>query len=155
MPKPEHLNGRTIALAIFSEIRDLAGLSGQTFFQLYLVVPFFTMLRAIFFWPSEILPDPAPNRSYIGAGSPYLSPSLKFSAGSSLRDKPLQVVLSRPAFWCLAAWVSVHILKLNFVVATVNDQIDRGFDSSTSDTLIRIFGAMLPFVTRCRRNVTP
>ena len=76
-PKPEHLMKELLLFAMFREINDRAGRSGQIFFQLYLVVPFFTMLTAIFLWPSEILPVLTPNGSYIGAGSPYLKSGFK------------------------------------------------------------------------------
>jgi hypothetical protein len=41
-----------------------------------------------------------------------------------------------------AVWTSVHILKLNFVVAMINDQV---IESPASSQLMDIFGAMLPF----------
>ena len=69
---------------------------------------------------------------------------------SPLRDQPVSVILSHPPFYCLAAWVAIHILKLNFVVATINDQLDQQLEAgalpeSQVDTLISLFGAMLPF----------
>ena len=39
----------------------------------------------------------------------------------------------------------VHVLKLNFVVATINDQLDYSMTRETADRLITIFGAILPF----------
>lgn len=66
---------------------------------------------------------------------------------SSLKDAPLSVILTRPPFYCLALWVSVHILKLNFVVATINDQLRYSLpdDPEISSRLVDIFGVMLPF----------
>ena len=57
----------------------------------------------------------------------------------------MSVILSKPPFYCLAVWVSVHILKLNFVVATINDQLEYALPQDTVDILIRLFGAILPF----------
>jgi len=99
--------------------------------------------------------------SYSSAGSPYVSPTTILLQAklrnepwdqkkSSLRDQPLAVILSRPPFFCLATWVGIHILKLNFVVATINDQLmvqlqaDK-LPEEQADALIQIFGAMLPF----------
>lgn len=69
------------------------------------------------------------------------------AAESSLKDVPLRVLLSQPHFYCLALWVSVHILKLNFVVATINDQLRYSFpgNKETAGSLIDMFGALLPF----------
>lgn len=103
---------------------------------------------------------------YIGAASPFRSSSFKsqkspFAALNSpapatatsktttttgtLVNAPLGTVLRHPSFWALATWVSIHILKLNFVVATVNDQLEHAVDKHEADYLIDVFGAMLPF----------
>ncbi|CAJ1939844.1 unnamed protein product [Cylindrotheca closterium] len=107
---------------------------------------------------------------YLGpASSPYLSPRVKpmikkkkkananananaqstteggDNAEQSLINAPLEVVFRHQSFWTLAIWVSVHILKLNFVVATLNDQLYNTVDSDTKDRMIDLFGAMLPF----------
>ena len=84
--------------------------------------------------------------SYVGAGSPYLSPAtLHVSQQSPLVDAPLPTILSHKPFYCLAMWVSVHILKLNFVVASINDQLDDNMPPDQADLLIHMFGAILPF----------
>lgn len=157
-------DGGTMVFAIFSALHGATGLTSQTFFRLYTVVPFFTLLTALFYWPNTILPDednygesddrgtiktPA---SYVGR-SPYLSPAamLKENTGDTkkrLVDAPLATILTQPPFYCLAFWVAVHILKLNFVVATINNQLDYAMadsDTNLTNTLISIFGAMLPF----------
>ena len=183
-------DGGTMVFAIFSCLaHSYFAMTVPTFFRSYLIVPAFTLLTAVFFWPNEILPDvsvaqtPTLQRrdSYIGAGSPYLSPATRTlkkqqqqqqggrngKSTSKLKDAPLSVVLSNPPFYCLAFWVSVHILKLNFVVATINDQLEHSTIGSTdtspgtsvsslsdsdlashSETvrlLINLFGAILPF----------
>jgi hypothetical protein len=63
----------------------------------------------------------------------------------SLVNAPLSHVLKHPAFWSLSTWAGVHILKLNFVVATINDQLNQNVDQDTADHLIDVLGAMLPF----------
>ena len=61
-------------------------------------------------------------------------------------DAPLSTILRRPPFYCLATWVAVHILKLNFVVASINDQLSYSLqDDNIESILITIFGSMLPF----------
>lgn len=145
-------DGGTMVFAIFSAMISWTGVSTETLFRIYLVVPVFTFLTAFFFWPNKILPDTLngpEEASYVGR-SPYLSPATALSIRSSpattnLRDAPLSIILSHPPFYCLALWVSVHILKLNFVVATINDQLDYAMSPELTDTLITIFGAMLPF----------
>ena len=171
-------DGGTIVFCAFSIIVSVLPLVPlKTMFRLYLLVPAFTLWTSIFYWPDKILPDPSEvdlgksvtpqgrkrSNSYVSAGSPYLSPKtvqlqvqqqkdngLSKTEKSPLRDAPLQVVLSSPPFYCLAAWVAVHILKLNFVVATINDQLDQQVESGKlpdeqASRLIQIFGAMLPF----------
>ena len=146
-------DGGTMIFALFSFFSKVCGISSVYFFRIYLAVPLFTLLTAILVWPNEILPDPnilTQSDGYIGAGSPYLSPSGKFGSrqrGSALRDAPLSVILTKPPFYCLAAWVAVHILKLNFVVATINDQLEYIMkdDPEIQTLLINVFGAMLPF----------
>ena len=143
-------DGGTMVFALFSLFANCYGMSSVFFFRIYVTIPLFTLITAVMVWPNEILPDPHLNQSdgYVGAGSPYLSPSGKLrKRGSSLRDAPLSVVLTKPPFYCLAAWVAVHILKLNFVVATINDQLEYTMqdDKDLQNLLINIFGAMLPF----------
>jgi hypothetical protein len=41
--------------------------------------------------------------------------------------------------------VGIHIYKLNYIVATINDQLMRHYDADTANQLIDILGAMLPF----------
>ena len=146
-------DGGTMVFAIFAVLSKAFDMSSQLFFQVYLIVPAFTLLTAVFFWPNTILPDSTlgqKNESYIGR-SPYLSPaanlSVKQGETAALKDAPLSVILTKAPFYCLAFWVSVHILKLNFVVATINDQLSYAMVDTpeTSDMLITIFGAVLPF----------
>lgn len=60
-------------------------------------------------------------------------------------NAPLSTVLTHVSFYALATWVGVHIYKLNYVVATINDQLGRHFPKNTADDLINILGIMLPF----------
>ena len=147
-------DGGTMVFAIFAAIVNWTGVSTEVLFRCYMIVPLYTFLTAVFFWPNTILPDslhaPEETASYVGR-SPYLSPATTLSFRStpvssvSLKDAPLSVILSHPSFYCLGLWVSVHILKLNFVVATINDQLDFAMSHDMANTLIAIFGAMLPF----------
>ena len=155
------------------------GIGLKAMFRFYLIVPAYTFATSFFFWPNEILPDssdadgnesvastycaksPGRRGSFTSVGSPYISPKTlrleerqrhnpSAAQKSSLIDEPLSVVLSRPPFYCLGAWVAIHILKLNFVVATINDELDQQVEvgalpDSQVDTLINLFGAMLPF----------
>lgn len=149
-------DGGTMIFAIFAAIVSWTGVSTETLFRVYLLVPLYTLVTAILFWPHKILPDSlnAPgggesSSSYVGR-SPYLSPATSLSVRSSsasisLKDAPLSEILAHPTFYCLAIWVAIHILKLNFVVATINDQLDFAMPLDLADLLITIFGAMLPF----------
>lgn len=146
-------DGGTMVFALFSLFWNVFGLSSQVFFRLYLVIPLCTLLTSILVWPNDILPDPSITQqarkkrrpSYVGAGSPYLSPGTLTIPSSPLVDAPLKTVLTHSPFYCLAIWVSVHILKLNFVVASINDQLSMNLPDSQVSTMIHIFGAMLPF----------
>jgi MFS family permease len=140
-------DGGTFVFALVGLCAEWYGLTSTTFFRLYLIVPCFTLLTAVFFWPHSILQEESnKTNSYIGIGSPYLSPAHSLRSNPSmLKDAPLSVVLSRPPFYCLAFWVSIHILKLNFVVATLNDQLYYAVAPDVMSHLIKIFGLMLPF----------
>jgi MFS family permease len=144
-------DGGTMVFALFSAGATVFGITSSTFFLAYMVVPLFTLLTAIFVWPNEILPDPTPLTKRHSFASPYsyLSPASHADASSlsasSLKDRPLSVILTRPPFYCLSFWVAIHILKLNFIVASLNDQLADSMDQQTADILIGIFGAMLPF----------
>jgi len=144
-------DGGTMVFALFAAAAAIFGVTTSTFFISYLIVPLLTLLTAIFVWPNEILPDPAPLTKRHSFASPYsyLSPAshgdVNSLSTSSLKDRPLSVILTRPSFYCLSGWVAIHILKLNFVVATINDQLDDSMDQTTADMLIGIFSAMLPF----------
>jgi MFS family permease len=144
----------------------------STFFMFYLIIPFGVLLTAWFAWPDEVITNPSAstttsqnanaverssNSPYFGPGSPYLTPKLKRlqlqqqqhqqikKDTASLYDAPLGVVLKHSSFWMLALWVSIHILKLNFVVATINDQLNDAVNIDEAQSLIGTFGAMLPF----------
>lgn len=160
-------DGGTIVFAIVRFLYQAESFSTSYFFRLFLIVPGSVLLTAIFVWPDEVLDSPqqtveeeleAKHKSpYLGpASSPYLSPRIVQTTSTnknidarnvkkSLVDAPLNVVLKHPSFWALAIWVSIHILKLNFVVATINDQLNISVDPGTKSALIDLFGAMLPF----------
>ena len=146
-------DGGTMVFALFAASAALFGISSSSFFRCYMVVPLFTLLTAIFVWPDEILPDPQPLTKQYSFASPYLylSPASRLDANSSagesysLKDRPLSEILTRLPFFCLSGWVAIHILKLNFVVASINDQLDESMDGETAKILIGIFGAVLPF----------
>lgn len=141
-----------MVFALFSLFANVFNMSSRLFFRVYVIVPLCTLLTALFVWPNDILPDPSTRQqrkrrpSYVGAGSPYLSPAMVNVHQSPLVDAPLRTVLTHKPFYCLAIWVSIHVLKLNFVVASINDQLELSSmpDDQTS-LLIHIFGAMLPF----------
>ena len=173
-------DGGTIVFCVFSLLTSMipGGVSLKTMFRIYMIVPIYTLTISVFFWPNEILPDvsdtdfnnsinssiaksPGRRGSYTSVGSPYISPKTirleekqrhnpPAAQKSSLIDQPLSVILSHPPFYCLASWVAIHILKLNFVVATINDQLEQQVEAGVLpdgqvDTLISLFGAMLPF----------
>jgi len=52
-------------------------------------------------------------------------------------------MVSTPAFAYLAAFAAIHVLRLNFVVSSVNAQV-RQF-GARGDRLVELFGWMLPF----------
>mmetsp|Transcript_8990 Transcript_8990/g.22687 ORF Transcript_8990/g.22687 Transcript_8990/m.22687 type:complete len:608 (+) Transcript_8990:436-2259(+) len=151
------------------------GFSVGSFFLLYLVVPIWTFVTALLVWPDKILPTPGQHghdnilKNNQGVGSkrivdesiymsPYQSPSSRRSMRqnstrqNNLINAPLQTTLRHPAFWSLAIWAGIHILKLNFVVATINDQLNLTIGSEDEednidevDGLIDLLGAILPF----------
>ena len=138
-----------MVFALFSVFANVFGMSSSFFFRFYMIVPLCTILMAVFVWPNEILPDPSQqtskrSSSYVGM-SPYLTSETFHVKPSPLVDAPLQTVLLRPPFYCMALWVSVHILKHNFVVASINDQLDGAMPPEQAKLLIHIFGAILPF----------
>jgi len=158
-------DGGTAIFALLRFLYQSVGLTTGTFFRIYLLVPGSVLLIAILVWPDDVLEttesnnttekEATPPRSpYIGAASPYRSPSIRSitsassatsTASTGLVNAPLGTVLVHPSFWALATWVSIHILKLNFVVATINDQLKHAVDKDQAETLIDVFGAMLPF----------
>jgi MFS family permease len=148
-------DGGTVVFALFGLAAQNIGLQSSTFFNFYAGVPVVTFLTAVFVWPNTILPDGGENKAAVsmaGAGSPFLTPSRKRKPlqpigepPSKLVDAPLSTIMSQPQFYCLALWVSIHILKLNFVVATINDQLSESLTKETTATMINVFGAMLPF----------
>ena len=161
-------DGGTFVFALARSLFYSLGVSTATFFQWYMIVPIVVFITAIIFWPASILQSyPALQTKdtivspYIGtASSPALSMrsirnsvrnsykslrSLEEAHSNTLVDAPLKTVLSHPTFWMLASWTSIHILKLNFVVATINDQLKGDFDKEEVDYMINMFGLMLPF----------
>lgn len=60
-------------------------------------------------------------------------------------NAPLSTVLTHVSFYSIATWVGIHIYKLNYIVATINDQLKRHYTPETADELINILGIMLPF----------
>ncbi|KAG7369362.1 major facilitator superfamily transporter [Nitzschia inconspicua] len=160
----------TAIFALFHTFYFSFGIPSKTMFLVYIIVPMWTLMTAICVWPNEtIAKEEAPMSSDASAsasptiGSPYFSPKDRKALASERRrqvqvqqqsqstrlrsqvNAPLSVVLSHVAFYALATWVSIHIYKLNYIVATINDQLIRHFDSATANQLIDILGAMLPF----------
>jgi MFS family permease len=157
-------DGGTAVFAIVRMAHQHYSLKTSTFFLLYLIIPLWVLLTALFVWPDDVIADSSLREEsllatktetetkspYIGPGSPYLSPGMIRlreidKKNNSLYDAPLSVVLRHSSFWTLAIWVSIHILKLNFVVATINDQLDDVVNADEAESLIGMFGAMLPF----------
>jgi MFS family permease len=148
-------DGGTIIFFLVRLAYQITGFRLSRFFLFYNIVPICSLLTAIFVWPKEILDSPEANqheiKDYIGVGSPYLSPAGRKSIREGhlsqgvLVNAPLSTILRHPSFWVLSTWGAIHILKLNFVVATINDQLDQNVDSATADHLIDVLGAMLPF----------
>lgn len=148
-------DGGTAVWAVLRWSNQAYGVTSQQFLQWYMVVPLSVLVTAVCVWPDTIVGEtstsvPA-NKQYVGAGSPYLSPAIRGATvaaeggTSALRNAPLSVVLRHGAFYSLAIWVSIHILKLNFIVATINDQLLVQEDGDAAEQLIDVFGAMLPF----------
>mmetsp|Transcript_22259 Transcript_22259/g.46893 ORF Transcript_22259/g.46893 Transcript_22259/m.46893 type:complete len:493 (-) Transcript_22259:3099-4577(-) len=153
-------DGGTAVFAVYRMIYEWTSLSASTFFLLYTAIPFWCLFTAIFAWPNEILETPShpenPRKSdnieeHIGIGSPYLSPKGRLStrdednAHNSLINAPISTIVKHPSFWALASCAGIHILKFNFFVVTINDQLDHDVSTKTSNHLIDILGAMLPF----------
>lgn len=159
-------DGGTAVFALVRFAYQKYQLKTSTFFILYLIIPLWVLMTALYAWPDAVIENPsAPNSNattedrpssnspYYGPGSPYLTPKVnsmqrrhsKKQDNTSLYDAPLGVVLKHSSFWMLALWVSVHILKLNFVVATINDQLNDAVNIDDAQTLIGTFGAILPF----------
>jgi MFS family permease len=159
----------TAVFALFHTFYFGWGIPSSTMFLAYMIVPAWTLATAIWVWPNDTIEkvhhanesaDDMSDGTASVLGSPYLSPKdRKSMIASSERKKrqaqkpqlrsqvnaPLSVVLTHVAFYALATWVSIHIYKLNFIVATINDQLMRHFDKETANQLINILGAMLPF----------
>jgi len=156
----------TCIFAIFYWLHFQYGTTSETEFTWYLcLVPTYFFFVAWYAWPHTPLPkvetgdeeEDAMEAAAAVAGSPVLTPRRRKRVGKTAKpapraknsqvDAPLSLVLTRPAFWSLATWLSCHIYKLNFVVATINDQLLHSFDDGSDDAakLIDLFGAMLPF----------
>jgi MFS family permease len=143
-------DGGTAIFAVLRLLSQHTGVTSTTFFRWYLLVPIWVFFTAVFVWPDDSLETENDDDPYMGAASPYLSPGRpgrekRAAPTTSLVNASLSTVLIHPAFLSLATWVSIHILKLNFVVATLNDQLNEAFVPEEADSLIGIFGAMLPF----------
>lgn len=184
-------DGGTAIFALIRFAHQQYDINTSTFFMLYLIIPCWVLVTALYAWPDEVIANPTSHAAtatatgvsssdspYFGPGSPYLTPKVNrlrrlqskkqdhvtatasvtttasatatdtattASTSTSLYDAPLQVVLKHSSFWFLAFWVSVHILKLNFVVATINDQLNDAMNMDDAQSLIGTFGAMLPF----------
>ena len=157
-------DGGCAVFAIAKSLKSSCDLSSQTFFRLYLIVPAFTLLTALIAWPHKSLPNTDEFNSIddlkgltsnssrdsvtsiSGAGSPFYSPATKsYKRKKKMHNMNLIDTLQTKEFIFLALFTSIHILKLNFVVTSINDQLDNAFDSNTTvDTLIGLFGFLLP-----------
>jgi len=163
-------DGGTFVFAVARTLSYQFSISTAFFFRCYLIVPLSVLATAVFVWPDTILQGKTPVEEndevmspYVGAStsSPAISnmsirSSIRSSFASlrnlaeaqndSLVDAPLNTVLMHRSFWTLAVWTGIHILKLNFIVASINDQLhSRSLKPERIDSLIDIFGTMLPF----------
>mmetsp|Transcript_4301 Transcript_4301/g.6775 ORF Transcript_4301/g.6775 Transcript_4301/m.6775 type:complete len:520 (+) Transcript_4301:186-1745(+) len=157
----------TAIFALFHTFYFGWGISSKTMFLAYLVVPVWTLATAVWVWPNDVIEKIHPPQDdededlSESIGSPYLSPKdrkrriqsqAKASSAPTTSNRnrsqvnaPLSVVLTHVAFYALSTWVGIHIYKLNYIVATINDQLMRHFDPETALQLIDVLGAMLPF----------
>ncbi|VEU34474.1 unnamed protein product [Pseudo-nitzschia multistriata] len=155
----------TAIFALFHYCHFGFGWKSSIMFRWYLLVPLYTLVTAIFVWPNEVLQKPVDHTSHEAesSSSSPLSPTSSFSAGDqkhksnarllgnkslqqhSQVNAPFSVVLRKSAFYALATWVGIHIFQLNFVVATINDQLERWHGPKGTERLIQIFGTILPF----------
>jgi MFS family permease len=149
-------DGGTAVFALFRLFHQTTGLTSTSFLQMYLLVPLWVLLTAIFAWPDKIIEEPASDsKQQIRSpySSPYMASPYRSPGGrkppdpsAALVNAPLSTIFSHPAFYSLAFWVSFHILKLNFIVATLNDQLNQGtLSEEKKGDLINTFGAILPF----------
>ena len=157
-------DGGACVLALGRLAHDAFGVSSGAFLTAYLAVPVFCFATALALWPIRTLeaPDAPLDRSPGGPGSPFLprhrSRSSSFTNSPSfaaLVPEParppgpatLRAMVSSRKFTFLAAFAAVHILKLNFVVTSVNAQLALLLpdDAARAAALSRAFGAMLPF----------
>lgn len=135
-------DGGALVFAFSRTLYDVFGVSSVAFFRYYtLAVPLFTLTTSILFWPWETLEKTEDDvggggGTPAGAGSPFLLKNIPRNT-THQRTTLRQMVFSAD-FSFLACFAAIHILKLNFVVGSVNAQThDLG--------LVQAFGYMLPF----------
>lgn len=115
----------------FAVARALPVSSG-TFLRMYaVVVPTFTFVTSLLLWPMKTLE----RGTQVVTASPG-SPSFLLQRTKQQSPKTLRSMVGSRPFIFLAAFAAIHILKLNFVVTSVNEQ--------ASPDLVAIFGWMLP-----------
>jgi len=146
-----------------------SGLSLTTFFYIYLIIPGYILLVSLFIWP-DITLDNADDESIKKTGDLKDRDTTETETLLALIDDnakpvsekrkvlwftvvvehlhgaPLKQIVKSKQFWFLTMFTSIHILKLNFIVDSIDEQLLLLFssDTATAESLMWTFGWMLP-----------
>jgi len=141
------------------------GVTSGEFFGMYLLVPAYVLLIAYFCWPAETLNND--KEEVDGEGDTEASPLFAGDRDAAaepvsettrerltqwltpapnkrnLRGASIEEIFTSREFWFLAAFAGVNIGKLNFIINTIDDQLQDVLPDDASK-LSWDFGWMLP-----------
>ena len=140
------------------------GMNSMVFFRLYLLVPAYILVTSLACWPGVTMDNDTDDQDD-GTNKPPSSESIESTpllgsqgapptdenswkswfrpSTKNLNGVGLEQILSSTEFCFLAVFTALHILKLNFVIATIDQQMDTLLPNDAVQ-LIWNFGWMLP-----------
>jgi len=111
----------------------------KTFFLYYTAVPAMTLLSSLFIWDSANPDDrKEKEKPFERFESTLLDPNSQ--KGLSLKE-----IITSQRYIFLVLLVSIHIMRLNFVIGVATLQVEDEFTYNQADTLITGLSTFLPF----------
>ena len=132
-------DGGSVIFALFYSLTDAGSLDLETCWLGYAGAVLLVLASGAVLWPSAPFEPPPDTDVDAVFGNP------DDDTATALSKRSLKRQLRSPPYLYLVLFASVHVCRLNFAVATFQEQVGSlGFGASEVDQFVVIFGRLLP-----------